>query len=168
MLTTGKLLILAREDGKVTGVSVASRKEVFNCSLPSAVNCVIQIGPNSFAAGCHGGEIVIFDLRNLSHPQMILTSAKTPITNLMIHPRSHTVRSVLGENVNCFWASKSDGTCCLINPNEEVSGKRLVQLTGPDSDSIFQIKSDLDYIYTACRDGIVRKYSVNVINRMLH
>jgi proteasomal ATPase-associated factor 1 len=162
------MLVAAREDGKVTGVGVASRKELFSVSLPSAGNCCIEIGGHSFAVGCQGGEILIFDLRNLTQPQTVLGCTRSPVLDLMVHPKSQGHFS--SDALHLFWASKADGTCVLIDPNLKASStmnKRLIMLSGPDCDPVYKIKKDLNSIYTCCRDGIIRKYSLNLINNKL-
>lgn len=143
----------------MSGVSVAARKELFTCILPSAVNRVVQVGYNSFAGGCQGGEILVFQLNSLSQPIKILSPTSSPILDLLIHP--HKTDS----NISSFWASKGDGTCVLINPSIQPCSK-VIQLTGPDCDPVYQLRNDLDFIYSACRDGLIRKYSLKVINSL--
>ncbi len=168
--TDGKLLLLAREDSKVTGVGVGSRKEVFTSPLPSPGNKVISTGPNTFAVGCQGGEILTFDLRKSSSSmRQIVSATQTPILDLMMHPRSPKPnRPGVDEFNRSFWAAKSDGTCVLINPAFSAEKPtRLVQLTGPDCDPVYQIKHDGNNIYTACRDGNIRRYSIGLISKIL-
>jgi proteasomal ATPase-associated factor 1 len=133
---------------------------MFACSLPSAVNKVIQIGTHSFAAGCQNGQIEVFQLDNISQPLLIKSSTGSSILDMLAHHKSPK------SEMSSFWASKSDGSCILINPNVTTCSK-IVQLTGPDCDPVYQVKKDLDFIYTACRDGLIRKYSQRVINRLL-
>jgi len=85
---------------------------------------------------------------------------KSSILDMMVHRTSRNAE------IMPFWVSKADGTCILLNPLEQPCMK-FVQLTGPQTDPIYQIRSDLNFIYTACRDGIIRKYSLKVINRLL-
>ncbi|CAL8110181.1 unnamed protein product [Orchesella dallaii] len=168
--TVGKLLLLVREDSKVTGVSVASREEVFTVSLPSPGNCVIATGPNTFAVGCQGGEIVMHDRRKPSAAvRQIVSATQTPILDLMMHPRSpNPNRPGVDEFNRSFWAAKSDGTCVLVNPVfTPEKPTKFVQLTGPDCDPVYQVKHDGNYIYTACRDGLIRKYSIGLISKIL-
>lgn len=166
--TVGKLLLLAREDCKVSGVGVASRKEIFNFPLPSAGNKVISTGTNSFAVGCQGGEILTFEMRKGSPAviRQIVSATQTPILDLMLHPRSPKP-SRPGTDF-CFWAAKSDGTCCLINPVFTAEHPtRIVQLTGSDCDPVYQIKHDGSSIFTACRDGLIRRYSIALVSKIL-
>lgn len=168
--TVGKLLIIAREDFKVTGIAVGSRKEVFNFPLPSPGSCVISTGPNTFAVGCQQGEIMTFDIRKPTPSiRQIVGATKTPILCLMMHPRSPKLnRPGIEDFSRSFWAAKSDGTCVLINPTFTLdTPTRFVQLTGPDCDPIYQMKHDGNYIYTACRDKQIRKYSIAHISKIL-
>lgn len=131
--------------------------------MPSAVNKVAILGNHAFVAGCQGGQIVVFSqLNNLTEPINIISSNTSPILDLMVHPSLQKT----SDNLSSFWASKADGTTVLINPNVQPCSK-VIQLTGPDCDAVYQIKSDLDFIYTACRDKLIRKYSLKVINRLM-
>ena len=51
----------------------------------------------------------------------------------------------------------ADGSCFLINDRMEVE----LELVGPDCDPVYRAATDDKYIYTTCRDGAVRKYSLN-------
>lgn len=126
---------------------------------------MISTGPNTFAVGCQGGQIATFDLRKIVPPKTILSVTPTPILSLMSHPRSPSSRPSSDESERFFWAAKSDGTVVLVNPSG--TSRKLVQLTGSDFDPIYSVKHDGTYIYTACRDGLIRKYSINHVTHLL-
>jgi len=46
-----------------------------------------------------------------------------------------------------------DGSCVL----RSITGKKAY-LTGTNSDSIYNVCTDTRFLYTACRDGAIRKY----------
>jgi len=106
-------------------------------------------------------------MRKIAPPKQIQYATHSPILNLLTHPRSPSSNPTTDESNKLFWVAKNDGTVALINPNLEVDAKRIVQLTGSDFDPIYQMKHDGTYIYTACRDGLIRKYSVNQVTKML-
>lgn len=168
--TEGKLLLIVREDSKLTGIGVASREELFTFDLPSSGNKVISTGPNSFAVGCQGGEIMTFDIRK-STPvvRKYVSATQTPILDLLMHPRSPKPnRPGVDESNRSFWASKSDGTCVLINPAFATeTSARTIQLSGSDCDPVYQLKHDGNNIFTACRDGMIRRYSIALISKIL-
>jgi proteasomal ATPase-associated factor 1 len=159
-------LLLAREDCKVQGISVCSRQEIFTAPLPSPANRVIGTGLNTFAVGCQGGQVATFDLRKIVPPKQISFATQTPILDLLSHPRSPASKPTTDEGNKLFWVAKGDGTVGLVNPSLEERTTKFVQLTGSNSDPIYQMKHDGSYIYTACRDGVIRKYSINHVVRL--
>jgi len=165
ILTDGKLLIVAREDSKVSGIGVASRKEIFTLDLPSAGNCCVQVGNNSIAVGCQGGQLVIFDITDWSQQYVIQSCTSSPILDLLVHPKSQVDHNYL------IWVAKADGNCVLVNTKELTLApderRVMIALTGPNCDPVYKLRKDLSHIYTCCRDGVVRKYSLNIINKLL-
>lgn len=87
-------------------------------------------------------------------------------THLLAHDGASSVESLSpytidseGKGVGVL-AGKRDGVCQFYQVDTS-AGSMLVnryQLTGPDCDPVYSIATDLDYIYTACRDGCIRKY----------
>lgn len=49
---------------------------------------------------------------------------------------------------------RHDGLCQYYN----LDGTSSYQLTGSDCDPIYRIAVDSEHMYTACRDGMIRKY----------
>ncbi|CAG7835716.1 unnamed protein product [Allacma fusca] len=162
--TSGKLLLLAREDGKVQGVGLGSRESIFLAPVPSPANSIISTGANSFAVGCQGGQIATFDLRKIVPPKHINSVTPTPILSLMSHPRSPASKPSSDESERFFWAAKSDGSVVLVNPSG--NARKIVQLTGSDHDPIYSVKHDGTYVFTACRDGCIRKYAINHVTQL--
>ena len=157
---------MAREDSKVQGIGTSSRQEIFLAPLPSPGNCIIGTGLNTFAVGCQGGEVATFDLRKIVPPKQIYSATPTPILDLISHPRSPSSKPSTDEGNKLFWVAKSDGTVGLVNPSLEDNTKKFIQLTGSDSDPVYQMKHDGSYIYTACRDGVIRKYSIDHVMKL--
>ena len=146
----------------------ACRSNIFTAPVPSPANSVVATGPNSFAVGCQGGEIATFDLRKIVPPRIIHSATPTPILSLLSHPRSPSSKPSSDEGSRFFWAGKHDGTCVLINPTNNEKSKNMVQLSGSDYDPIYSVKHDGNYIYTACRDGVIRKYAINHVTELCH
>ena len=46
------------------------------------------------------------------------------------------------------------------------TGAAAVLLTGPDTDPVYSLASDQHHLYTGCRDGVVRKYDINIIRNL--
>ena len=57
---------------------------------------------------------------------------------------------------NGFLVGRHDGLCQYYNQD----GHSSCQLTGPDCDPVYKITYDSDFIYTASRDGKIRKYNI--------
>ena len=60
----------------------------------------------------------------------------------------------------CVWYHFSVKTTSSGDNEVEISQDRIV-LTGSDVDPIYSIASDEEFIYTASRDGNIRKYSIH-------
>ena len=56
---------------------------------------------------------------------------------------------------------RQDGATTLVQESGDL--RSMMMLTGPDMDPVYSITSDQDYIYTGCRDGLVRRYCINSI-----
>ena len=54
----------------------------------------------------------------------------------------------------CSVFATGDGSCFYQNRQFETE----TELTGPDIDNVYRVVSDGCFLYTACRDGAVRKY----------
>ena len=50
-----------------------------------------------------------------------------------------------------------DGVVQLIDIENKESNE-LTQLTGPNSDPVYRTSCHCNEIFTACRDGVIRKY----------
>lgn len=161
-------MLIAREDSKVQGIGVGSRKEVFSLQLPSPANKLVANGSNSFLIGCQNGQIESIDLRKIVPiSKSISYATETPILDLVSHPRSPSSKPAgVDESNRYFWATKSDGTVTIVNPNLNDNSRKHVLLTGSDCDPIYQVRHDGNYIFTACRDGLIRKYSIDHVMKV--
>jgi len=71
-----------------------------------------------------------------------------------------------------FWVACGNGRCSLYNLTSRDSlpdnyGDNMIrlelkcELTGPDCDPVYGVIESSDrFVYTACRDGVVRKYKI--------
>ena len=78
-----------------------------------------------------------------------------------IHDSDSSVQSLKIIN-NGILAGKFDGACVWY-PFDGISsiGNQRVILTGSDVDPVYSIAADEDFIFTASRDGCIRKYSIH-------
>lgn len=150
--TEDKVLIVGCEDGVLASVAVRSRKILSRKALPSAINCVTPVNEEVVAVGCHDGQVFLFSTANLEKPQCTWFESNSPALSLLYH------------NDGVF-VGRTDGTCTYLPFKDSGESHKRLQLTGPEYDPIYDISTDGHAIYTACRDGTVRKYNVT---RPLH
>ncbi|KAK7865824.1 hypothetical protein R5R35_001281 [Gryllus longicercus] len=144
--TKDKLLIVGCEDGGVFVVAVWNRKEIQSQSLESAVNCITSLG-DQYLVGCQNGQILMFKIgEGVNEPALCWFESNSAIL------------SVLCYNEIGFFAGRADGSCTYFDVSSD--HEHRIQLTGPDCDPIYDIAFDGTFIYTACRDAVVRKYDV--------
>ena len=60
---------------------------------------------------------------------------------------------------SCF---TDDGSCSCLSLDEAGTGSLTQELIGSNHDPVYDIAVSKDNIYTACRDGVVRKYHVKM------
>ncbi|XP_022089924.1 proteasomal ATPase-associated factor 1-like [Acanthaster planci] len=141
--TAGKLLLLATESGDLIGVGLHSRKKIFQVKGPAAFNCCAFLPNDRVIGGCQDGTVHIVDIRNHSQPAKILRKTSSPILCIQAHK-------------NGFIAGTADGSCFLL----DLETDDWLELTGSDCDPIYALCCHGNTLYTACRDGIIRKYQI--------
>ena len=55
----------------------------------------------------------------------------------------------------------ADGTCFLWNTKDSLvpnGSVETLELVGPDCDPVYSVCVHAQTVYTACRDGLIRKY----------
>lgn len=143
--TENKLLVVGTESGHVFGVGVHSKKVLFHLNIGSPVNALAFISADHFAVGTQQGRIHLVDIHHPSQPRLTWNYTNSSVLSLLgvSHP---SLAVVVGHH---------DGSVYYLREGDE---KVVVCLTGSDCDPIYQLASDGRSIYTACRDGRVRKY----------
>lgn len=58
-----------------------------------------------------------------------------------------------------FVIGRKDGICQIYT----VEGRSTAQLTGPDCDTVYGIAVNSEFVFTACRDSVIRKYKIDDI-----
>ena len=150
-----KILAVGGENGTVSLVNLHSRSVITKLKLAgknSAVNAISFLEENMLLIGCENGKIIC-----LSIPQL------KPLW--VFHDSDSSVLSLLSlSRLNGFIAGKLDGSCIFyaIKSDKQIADERVL-LSGADADPINSIKSDGSYIYTASRDGKIRKYNISHI-----
>lgn len=142
-------MIFGCEDGTVQCIAIASRKLIFNFCLESAVNSIALFGKEQFVVGCQNGQIIFYNFKNIENSKNH-------------HESNSCVLSLLSFKDVGIFVSRADGTVLFLPVNG--SSKRI-SLTGPNCDPIYDMAFNGKYIFTCCRDGVVRQYNIeNVLN----
>lgn len=138
--TAGKLLLVGCEEGTVYLVAVESRSLMGSFTVGATVLSVCWASPTLGVVGLNDGQLVIIDAESLA-------------TRPLAHHSASPVESLTSFNGGIL-AGRRDGICQFCS----LDGSCSYQLTGSDCDPIYKIATDSNYIYTACRDGVIRKY----------
>lgn len=141
--TDGKLLVVGTEAGKLRGIGVHSRKTVFELGHPGAINCCCFLGQNRFLFGTQDGNVSLIDVRQTKEPSITWKNSSSPVLCLLPYKQG-------------FMAGRADGSCNF----EALVGAESFSLTGPDCEPVYRVAYDGESFYTACRDGLIRKYRV--------
>ena len=146
MGTAGKLLTVVCENGSVRGISLTDRKEIFNFKLPSAINCCHSVSDTIVSCGCDDGLLYVFDVRHA-----------TALHSL--HHSNSRILSLTTHNSNLV-VCRGDGTTEIFSSLHSQSPLLLQKLTGPTFDPLSSVASYQNLVYTGCRDGKVRMYTL--------
>ena len=142
--TEDKVLAVGAESGRVTILAVASRAVLQQYEAGAAVSCVAW-SPGQLTVGCEDGAV-----HQLTGSGAAVTrSSSSPVRSVRYIPQLRAVA-----------VARQDGTVSLD------TGSAAVLLTGPDTDPVYSLASDQHHLYTGCRDGVVRKYDINIIRNL--
>jgi len=168
--TEGKFLIVAGEGsgsgvgngdaagGKVAGLVLQSREKFFELPTPSPVNACLALDDRTFAYGLQDGTLAVADVRNLRASLHVDRESRGAILNLRPF-RSGGVLVSTQDGSTFYVPSKVYSSA---SPAEGGQGQTVMELTGPDSDPVYRVATQgRNVIYTACRDGSVRKYLID-------
>ncbi|XP_045195880.1 proteasomal ATPase-associated factor 1-like [Mercenaria mercenaria] len=141
--TEGKLLLLGCENGSLQGFGLHSRTKVFDLDCHGDVMSCCFLSDTCVACGTQDGYITVSDIRNIRVPLKEWKESRNAVLSMLPYKGG-------------FYTSTGDGSCFYVNQNHET----LVELTGSDCDPLYKTVSDGQYVYTACRDSQIRKYSI--------
>ena len=143
---------MGTENGSVHLVDLKGRSIMNSVKLNSAVNTVkfLNCCDNIIVAGTQDGSVNIISLPDMKVLQKL-------------HDSDSAVQSLLSLK-DGFVCGKYDGACVWygFDPSlSEIQYDLTIVLSGADVDPITDISRDHEFIYTSCRDGCIRKYSIN-------
>ncbi|ESO03673.1 hypothetical protein HELRODRAFT_185624 [Helobdella robusta] len=141
VLTEGKILLVATERNKLSCLALHNKQHIFTYNTNSACNGCTRVSEYDVLVGCDDSTLHLVDVRRASSAVRILQESRSKVLAMLSH------------GAGCF-ISTSDGSCfyadeCLKTGQE---------FTAPDS--IFTMSGDGRYLYTGCRDGLIRRYKV--------
>eukprot|EP00092_Neocalanus_flemingeri_P037469 GFUD01040801.1.p1 GENE.GFUD01040801.1~~GFUD01040801.1.p1 ORF type:complete len:398 (+),score=150.67 GFUD01040801.1:77-1270(+) len=149
--TAGKVLAMGGEGGRLAVVDVAAKKVIFSDNLKSPVNSV-SITKHHLYAGCQDGQVHIFSQSGDQVSSTLLACSASPVLS---------VRSVCGG----LCVSRQDGSVTIHHLQQSPPSR--LDLTGADTEPVYQVVEDGTWLFTGCRDGVVRKYAVGSIRRVV-
>ncbi|CAI9718789.1 proteasomal ATPase-associated factor 1-like [Octopus vulgaris] len=144
VLTEGKMLLMACESKSLLSYGLQTRKKIFHYKCSDAVNCCAFLSGTMVVCGAQNGKLDIIDLRNYSVSFKEVKVTKSAITSILPYKEG-------------FLVSSRDGTCCYVNKQFNST----LNLSGPDCDPVYRMACDKTFIFTASRDGFIRKYNPN-------
>lgn len=145
--TEDKIILLGCEDGVVCCVAVRSRKLVFRMILEAAVNCCCCIKPALFAVGCQNGNVYL----------IAATHKENPVVMSWLETNSPALCALPYQSKG-FFIGHADGAC-IYRTVTDLNCLTRLSLAGSNNDPIYDLCCDGKFIYTACRDSNIRKYS---------
>ncbi|XP_025421198.1 proteasomal ATPase-associated factor 1-like isoform X2 [Sipha flava] len=136
--TDDKCILVGCENGILAFIGVYSRKTLATNDLDSPINaCYLNDNAQVFI-GCNDGRVIWMN------EQLVIKHC--------VYDTNSPVRCLclFKELVVC---GHGDGSCVL----RSTSGKKAY-LTGTNADPIYDVCTDTRFLYTASRDGAIRKY----------
>ncbi|XP_041354415.1 proteasomal ATPase-associated factor 1-like isoform X2 [Gigantopelta aegis] len=141
--TEGTMLLLACENSTLQGYGLRSRTKIFELDCHGPVNTCAFLTDVSAVCGTQDGHITIVDLRNVRVPVKEWKESRSAVLSLLPYKQG-------------FFVSTGDGSCFYVDERLEC----LAELTGSDCDPVYRTVCDGTHVYTACRDGAIRKYNL--------
>ena len=186
--TDGKFVIVAGEGagsgiggggngdvggGKVAGLVVKSREKFFELPTPSPVNACLALDDRTFAYGLQDGVVAVADLRNLKaslHAEKesrgaVLTLSPFRSGGFLVGTQDGSafyVPSKVYTSATTTMMPTASISASTSGVDANFAGNALLELTGPESDPVYRVAAQgRNVVYTACRDGCVRKYLID-------
>ena len=143
--TNGKLLIIGSEEGFVFGIDISRRKKLFTINVNAPVNLVLMLS-GVVVVGCQNGEVKLFQLSEIEVPFKVFSNSNSP--------------ALCGCSLNNdgFLIGRNDGSVMYYNHLN--CSYKTISLTGANFDPIYDMCYTNNVIYTCCRDGKIRKYTI--------
>jgi len=154
--TRGKFVIAAGEGiddgGKVAGLILKSRETLFISNTDAPANDCLVLSDHTYVYGLQDGTLAVMDMRNVSRTLFVERESRGAVLNLC--------RFRSG-----FLAATQDGSVVYIPEkvfNRGQGSEMVLELTGPEVDPVYKVAvQGRNSIFTACRDGCIRKYLID-------
>ncbi len=143
--TQGKIALCVSLSGLMKVVDIRSRHALFsNVYQKGLLCCGLYQGYNAIA-GSTDGDLIQYDLRNMTEP---------------VHGvrRNHVaIESIAYHGDQKVWCATADGSCYLWDFGR---GGVLYDLTGPDLSKLNDVAVHNKTVYTCSKDGAIRRYNI--------
>lgn len=146
--TNDKMLLIGCEGGDVYIIAVQSRKVLSHLQVDADVKSAKFINDKQFLLGLSNGKVIHYELKQANNENVEVSTMKS------WHYTESCVQCILPCTEYGFFTGYHDGHCVFQFYNHNYQ----IHLTGSLFDPIYGLTYDGAYIYTACRDGRIRKY----------
>lgn len=136
--TDDKCLLIGCENGTLALIGVYARKILAVNNFECPINACHMNNDTQVFIGCNDGRVIWLDKQFVV--KHCVFDTVSPVRCLCL----------FREFVVC---GHSDGSCVM----RSTSGKKAY-LTGTNAEPIYNVSTDKRFLYTACRDGAIRKY----------
>lgn len=143
--TEDKVALLGCENGIVHVIAIHSRKVLHLIHCASPVNTIAYLSGEYFVVGCQSGEIFLYSLVDIEKPVKVWFVSNSSVLCIVAYKEYG------------FFCSYADGYVMYTHIKHD--DKRVV-LTGPNCDPVYEISTDNQFVYTCCRDALIRRYTV--------
>lgn len=147
--TNDKILLVGCEGGNAYILSVQSRQVLYHVKLGADVKSAKFVDDQNFIVGLSNGKVIQFKIKQNSKLNLEVFVSKS------WHYTESCVECILPCTQYGFFAGYHDGHCVFQFYNHD---NFQIHLTGSLFDPIYALTCDGTCIYSACRDGNIRKY----------
>lgn len=142
--TEGRVLVGGSEGGRVMCWALQNRKQILHYASHSAVNSVAFTTDHTIVCGCDDSTLHLVDLRHTKRAVRVVKEGRG------------AVLSVCRVGAGCVAVGTADGSCYSVDNDLTL----LREMSGSDLDPVREVTCDENHVYTACRDGVIRKYPI--------
>lgn len=147
--TNNKILLVGCEGGSAYVIAIQSRTVLCHVKLDADVKSVKFIDDQTFVLGLSNGKVIQYKMQQITNQSVVGSVIKS------WHYTESSVECILPCTKYGLFVGYHDGHCVFHFYNHDIY---QIHLTGSLFDPIYGLTYDGTHIYSACRDGKIRKY----------